>query len=570
MRMPSALSLRSRFLLLVLLGVVLPLGAMGLWLTRSARRSGEDLVRARLEASLAETVEAAGRQWTLSLSVLLDLGDSRAVQVALREGLRLTEVAESGSLGELEELWNAAIGIVASAEILDSRGDILGRLPADLGLEGGEPTAQPWGLLPHAISIRGRFAGDRLGTLEVQLITETLLPAGVVTAGLGGSVLALFDARSGNPLIPLSIDPELFEAERFSWLGDEWLVVERHVSEPPLRFVMAGPLGPVTQPFEQAARRGTLALVVAVVLAFVLATLFTRRLTRSLEHLSEAAAGVSRGDLSRRAEEQGPPEVRGTARAFNSMTESLQQVLQKLSQQEAVAAVGEFAASLAHEVRNPLTSVSVDLQRTQRKIETEPVEARALVERALGEIGRLNESVSDFLRIARSGRVTLTSVDLRLPLEAAVRAAEPHFQTKGAALDYAAPAESIWVRGDEGALEQLVLNLLLNAAEALDTGGRARLAVEVREGAVRVSILDDGPGIAPDQLVKMFEPFFTTKEEGTGLGLTVAQRIARAHGSELQVESAPGSGTTFRFTLPVEGSRATPIVPGAPEPSNES
>jgi signal transduction histidine kinase len=252
------------------------------------------------------------------------------------------------------------------------------------------------------------------------------------------------------------------------------------------------------------------------------------------------------------------------------MTENLQQVLQKLSQQEAVAAVGEFAASLAHEVRNPLTSVSVDLQRTQRKIETEPEEARALVERALGEIERLNESVSDFLRVARSGRVILTPVDLRLPLEAAVRAAEPHFQTKGATLEYATPAESICVQADVGAIEQLVLNLLLNSADELDAGGRAGLAVEVRESAVRVSIRDDGPGIAPDQLGKMFEPFFTTKEEGTGLGLTVAQRIARAHGSELQVESAPGSGTTFHFTLPIEASRATPIVPAAPKPGNES
>jgi len=570
MPMPSALSLRSRFLLLVLLGVVLPLGAMGLWLTRSARRTGEDLVRARLEESLAETVEAAGRQWTLGQSALLDLGDSRAVQTALRERRRLTEVAEAGSLGELEELWNAATGIVASAEILDSRSNVLGRLPGDLGFEGGEPAAQPLGLLPHAITIRGRFAGERLGTLEVQLRTETLLPAGVVTAGLGGSVLALFDARSGNPLIPLSIDPELFDAERFSWLGDEWLAVERRVGEPPLRFVMAGPLGPVTQPFEQAARRGTFALVVAVVLAFVLATLFTRRLTRSLEHLSEAAAGVSRGDLSRRAEEQGPPEVRDTARAFNSMTESLRKLLEKLSQQEAVAAVGEFAASLAHEVRNPLTSVSVDLQRTQRKIETQPEEAYALVERALGEIERLNASVSDFLRIARSGRVTLTPVDLRLPLEAAVRAAEPHFETKGAIVEYAAPAEPIWVRADVGALEQLVLNLLRNAAEALDAGGRAGLTVEGKEDSARVLVWDDGKGIAREDLASVFEPFFSTKDEGTGLGLSIARRIARAHGSELELESTPGVGTTFRFALPIEAREPTPIVTPAREAGNGS
>jgi hypothetical protein len=107
--MRFALSLRSRFLLLILLGVLVPLGAIGLWLTRSARRSGEDLVRARLEESLSETVAAAGRQWTLSQSVLLDLGESRAVQAALREGRHVEENADAGSLEQLEELWRASV-----------------------------------------------------------------------------------------------------------------------------------------------------------------------------------------------------------------------------------------------------------------------------------------------------------------------------------------------------------------------------------------------------------------------------------------------------------------------------
>jgi signal transduction histidine kinase len=559
MRMLSRLSLRSRFLLLVLLGVVLPLGAMGLWVARSARRSGEDMVRARLEESLSQTVEAAGRQWTLCQSVLLDLGDARAVQSALKQGRPVAEVADARSLGRLEELWSAALPCVGSVEVHDSRDELLGRLPGDLGLEGVGPAAQQPALLPHTVTIRDRSSGERLGTLEVELRAESLLPAGVVTAGLGGSVLAVFDARSGNPLVPLTIDPAMFSAERFTWLGDEWLAVERRLGEPPLRFVMAGPVGPVTEPFEQAARRGTFALLLVIFLVFVLTTLFTRRLTRSLEHLSEAAASVSRGDLSRTADEKGPPEVQGTARAFNSMTESLRQVLEKLSQQEAVAAVGEFAASLAHEVRNPLTSVRVDLQRTQRKMENEPEEARELVDRALGEIERLNQSVSDFLRIARSGRVSPGRVDLRIPVEAAVRAAGPHFEAK------VVPGAPVWVRADESALEQLMLNLLLNAVDALQGGRRAGLIVEVRDDRARVSVWDEGQGILPEDLHRIFDPFFSTKDEGTGLGLSVARRIARAHGSELEVESIPGKGTAFQFALPIEAGEPTPIVTPAKE-----
>jgi signal transduction histidine kinase len=565
MRMLSRLSLRSRFLLLVLLGVVLPLGAMGLWVARSARRSGEDMVRARLEESLSQTVEAAGRQWTLCQSVLLDLGDARAVQSALKQGRPVAEVADARSLGRLEELWSAALPCVGSVEVHDSRDELLGRLPGDLGLEGVGPAAQQPALLPHTVTIRDRSSGERLGTLEVELRAESLLPAGVVTAGLGGSVLAVFDARSGNPLVPLTIDPAMFSAERFTWLGDEWLAVERRLGEPPLRFVMAGPVGPVTEPFEQAARRGTFALLLVIFLVFVLTTLFTRRLTRSLEHLSEAAASVSRGDLSRTADEKGPPEVQGTARAFNSMTESLRQVLEKLSQQEAVAAVGEFAASLAHEVRNPLTSVRVDLQRTQRKMENEPEEARELVDRALGEIERLNQSVSDFLRIARSGRVSPGRVDLRIPVEAAVRAAGPHFEAKAVGFEHVVPGAPVWVRADESALEQLMLNLLLNAVDALQGGRRAGLIVEVRDDRARVSVWDEGQGILPEDLHRIFDPFFSTKDEGTGLGLSVARRIARAHGSELEVESIPGKGTAFQFALPIEAGEPTPIVTPAKE-----
>lgn len=569
MRTLSRLSLRSRFLLLVLLGAVLPLGAMGLWVARSARQSGEDLVRARLEESLSQTVEAAGRQWTLCQSVLLDLGDAPVVQSALRRGRRVPEVADAGSVRRLAGLWSAAAPYVYNVKIRDSRG-VLGQLPADLDPEGAEPATQLGATLPHTLTIRDRSSGERLGTLEVELRAESLLPPGAVTAGLGGSVLALFDSRSGIPLLPLTIDPALFSAERFTWLGDEWLAVERSLGEPPVRFVMAGPIGPVTEPFEQAARRGTVGLLVVIGLVFVLTTIFTRRLTRSLEHLSEAAASVSRGDLSRAAGEEGPPEVQGTARAFNSMTENLRRMLEKLSQQEAVAAVGEFAASLAHEVRNPLTSVSVDLQRTQRKLETEPQEARELIDRVLEEIERLNQSVSDFLRIARSGRVSPDRVDLRMPVEAAIRAAAPHFQTKGVGFEQAMPSAPVWVHADQSALEQLVLNLLLNAIDALQGGQRSGLEVEVRDDRARVSVWDEGEGIAPEDLDKIFDPFFSTKAEGTGLGLSIARRIARAHGSELEAMSVPGEGTAFRFTLPIEPGESTPIVTPGKDEGNAS
>ena len=179
----------------------------------------------------------------------------------------------------------------------------------------------------------------------------------------------------------------------------------------------------------------------------------------------------------------------------------------------------------------------------------------------------------------------MSRLDLRLPLEAAVRAAEPKFHERGAILEVDVEPDPVWVTGDDSALEQLVLNLLINAAEALDTGGQAVLrAVRVARpenhgpdlergvgpARVTVAVSDEGPGIARDALPQLFEPFFTTKPEGTGLGLAVAQRIARAHGAELEVETVPGKGTTFRFHLATEPHGMEAGVTGASASRNES
>jgi signal transduction histidine kinase len=427
------------------------------------------------------------------------------------------------------------------------------------------------GLLPYSLPIRERRSGANLGTLHAQLRIETLLPPGAVALGVGGASLALFDPRDGSPLGPLTFDPEVYARQDFTWGGERWLTASSEIGDPPLRFVIASPVEPLTQPFAEAARRGTLALLLVVAGVFGLATLFTRRLTRSLENLAVAASNVAEGDLDGRANETGPPEVQATAGAFNAMTRGLSRTLEKLSQQEAVAAVGEFASSLAHEVRNPLTSIRVDLQRSQRKMEANPPEARELVDRALRELERLDASVHDVLRIARSGRVAMRRVELRLPLEAAVRAAMPRFKEQQAHLEADLGSEPVWVRGDESALEQLALNLLLNAAEALPDGGRASLRIDTRTDgeSVAVTVTDDGPGISDEAMSQIFEPFFTTKGEGTGLGLTVARRIASAHGSELEVENTSGGGASFRFCLAVDPESMEAGVTQTPEARNK-
>jgi signal transduction histidine kinase len=283
------------------------------------------------------------------------------------------------------------------------------------------------------------------------------------------------------------------------------------------------------------------------------AVLLTGRMTRSLRDLAAAAAAVSNGDLEQQVENPGVDEVGRVARAFNSMTKSLRRTLGELASRESLAAVGEFAASLAHEIRNPLTSVRVDLQAVEERLPDEP-DLRVRLESALAEIDRLNLTVEDTLQVARRGQIGAEAVDLWDPLRAAVRAARPGFESRNATLTLETGPEQptpTVVRGDAGALEQLYLNVIQNAAQALDSGGKAIVRVTQEDRTALVTVHDDGLGIPEEALDRIFDPLFSTKKGGTGLGLTIARRIARAAGGDIHVGSGEGSGTAVEIRLPL-------------------
>jgi len=278
--------------------------------------------------------------------------------------------------------------------------------------------------------------------------------------------------------------------------------------------------------------------------------LLMRRLTRALGDLALAADGVSRGEMGRTVPVPASEELGRLAEAFNTMSESLRRTLDSLARRESLAAVGEFAASLSHEVRNPLTAMRIDLQRVEEKLEpSSPL--RVPLSRALRAVDRLQHTVSGALRVARSGRVERTRVDLLVPLDAALHASEPELRAAGARVEVDAADAPLLVLGDAPALEQLFLNLLLNAAQAFDGGdGVVRVHADADAAHVRVAIEDAGRGMAPAQLAAAFEPFVTTRAEGTGLGLAIARRIAAAHGGELSLASELARGTTATVTIP--------------------
>jgi signal transduction histidine kinase len=219
------------------------------------------------------------------------------------------------------------------------------------------------------------------------------------------------------------------------------------------------------------------------------------------------------------------------------------------SQRNAYAAVGDFATELARELAPSVASARTAVRTLERSLHPD-APARGALDTAQRELHRLANTLQDTLRLARSGRLEPRRLDLWVPLRNALKAAAPDASTRGIWLEPPPFGRApVWVDGDESALEQLFLNLLLNAVHETDAGGRVSAAVRVEDDAV-VSIADTGRGIAQGALDRVFEPFYTTKPDAAGLGLAIAWRTAAAHGGRITIESALGRGTTVDVALP--------------------
>lgn len=535
---PGAVSFRTRILVLVLvLGIIPPL-VLGLWLTRSGTRTSQALVVTQVEGVLQETVPTILSRWTGLRSELLDLTDAPVVQRALG-----ASTVVDGGVGDAALVRDAgSLGVVA-VRFQAVGGEAV--FPSPLSF----PEVPPMGTGPTIVTrftVFGRADGQPLGTMFAEIDPRALLPESALMPF--GGVFGLFDAETGGSLLPRAFDRPLLADDRFVWGGEEWIARRSVLDEPGITVAVAAPLTPFLRPFEETAGRATLLLLSVAILGFIVAVIVTRRLTRSMQALADAAEAVADGDLERSIDIRGRDEIGRAARAFNSMTESLRRTLAELASRESLAAMGEFAASLAHEVRNPLTAIRIDLERVEEGI-PDGSALKAPQERALREIGRLEETVSDALSGIRGG-IRPGLLDLREPLRAAVESAGPSFREHGVELvppDMPAPLEA---QGDAGALEQLFLNLLTNAAQAMEPGGKASVKATRSQDEIRIDVVDEGRGVPEELVERVFDPLFTTKAHGTGLGLTVARRIATAHGGTLTLANRPEGGTLARLRLP--------------------
>ena len=232
---------------------------------------------------------------------------------------------------------------------------------------------------------------------------------------------------------------------------------------------------------------------------------------------------------------------------FQDLTE-LRKLEEAVRRSDRLAAVGKLSAGLAHEIRNPLASMTGSVQLLSTALGL-TADERKLMQIVLREGERLEALVQDFLTFARPATPEIAEVEIARLAEETLAVFRQDGRAAGLRLDVQVE-EGLRVRADAAQLKQVLWNLLTNAAEATDAGGTVSLRVKRAAGGALLSVEDSGNGILEADLPRIFDPFFTTKERGTGLGLAIVHRIIEANRGKIEVLSEPGKGTIFRLHLP--------------------
>lgn len=290
-----------------------------------------------------------------------------------------------------------------------------------------------------------------------------------------------------------------------------------------------------------------LTLAVGVATSF-----YARRVLAPLTVVTERAKAVAEGDLSPRPVVADESEIGELALTFETMVAAIQRARQELVQAERLATIGKMAAHITHEIRNPLSSMGLNIELLEEELERGGTDSEQiqLVSAIKSEANRLSRIAEQYLSVARRPRPVLereSAEDLVRELLSFVRL---ELDKANVSSEVRADTDVPDVLVDESQLRQALLNLIRNAREAMPSGGEIKVEIaRATGGGVDLTIADTGAGIPEDVRASIFDPFFTTKQRGTGLGLAVTRDIVEAHGGTIVCEPREGGGTTFRIHL---------------------
>jgi len=303
-------------------------------------------------------------------------------------------------------------------------------------------------------------------------------------------------------------------------------------------------------------RTAVIILTVAIMAGGILIIYLVNWITRPLEAIREASARIMQGEMSSIpiTKEIGDSiEGMELVNSLNRMLGSLNTKQEQLVQSAKLAAIGKVTAGIAHEINNPLNNISLTAEVLLEDLPNlECGERLEMVSDILMQADRAREVVHHLLEFSRnrkSGVIEL--IDIGKLVEESIILLKNQFRLSGINCQFIPPGEKVKVRGNANQLQQVLVNMMLNAVQAMQAGGRLTILIREKEREALLEVADTGSGIPEEVLANIFDPFFTTKTEGTGLGLSLSFAIIRDHHGDIEVQSEQGKGTTFIIHLPI-------------------
>ncbi|HEX9078487.1 MAG TPA: ATP-binding protein [Desulfuromonadaceae bacterium] len=307
-------------------------------------------------------------------------------------------------------------------------------------------------------------------------------------------------------------------------------------------------------------------VAITVFLAITISLILLKFVKRPLDSIIDNMSRVEKGDLSGRIDYQGKDEIGRLITSFNSMVDRLdaakteleQLHFQQLERADRLASIGEMAAGIAHEIKNPLAGISAAVAIIKDDLITEDPRFEIL-EEVLQQVQRLDKTVNDLLFFGKPSVPEFSCIDINEVITKTCKFASQHRGLLHIEKRLELAPDLPTVYADRKQMQQVFLNVILNAFQAMANGGTLTIATclspRQERTFVRIDVADTGPGIPPQILEKIFTPFFTTKAQGTGLGLPICCKLVELHNGEIKVTSDDRNGTVFTIELPACGMR---------------
>ncbi|HEX4923080.1 MAG TPA: ATP-binding protein [Bdellovibrionales bacterium] len=568
--MSAALRLKHKLILLILAVVTLAVLGMLHYSTRTFISEKEEyLSELTLQAStssarLIERELSAVREQCELFDAILTRAQGR--ESAPMQRLLQDAFAVMKSVEWLEV--HDESGLVARVGAAEAFTPPAARGPLKTRLWAGDSRA----VIEFALGDRRYFAGLRAKVLTAHVSQNEALALSLVTAD--GRILAR-NIKFETSRSPAALEDLVQSSSAFGAIGRE---VELGGGERGLASVSAVSgvenayvvsqvgLGEIRPMLYRMLKNSWLFIVALTGFSILIGTLFSAQLMRPIEELTRAAGLVARGNWIVAIRHKSRDEIGRLVDSFTSMgselakrEKELQAAQDELVRAERLAVLGKFGAGIAHEVKNPLSTILGYSQLLQKKL---PADAGETPVKYLGfimdETRRASRIITELLTFARQKPPVKAALNANELLDYAYEAVTPAALAASVQVTKEGPDGTVVLSCDRDQIMQVLSNVTTNAVHALEemTDGRARrLSLKLRseKGYAVFEIADNGPGIAPENLGKIFEPFFTTKTtgRGTGLGLSLCHGIIQQHGGRIEVSSAPGLGTTFKILLPV-------------------